>query len=445
MKKTMLFAAVLFVFGVFTSCLRDDDLELLRHPIHVTGSASPQFGIPVATGEMDINSLLSNLNSEFSGVLDSNSSVLTLSYSASGGDTIKAGTFVGMTSPAPHMNYAVPKGSSAKDDYTWFPKDTIFTDTIDIDFFNGIDLDINGRIDIEHIWVNLGARVFGRTSPYYQQFVKGQLDRLVIQYEDYNGTTNTFNDFVIAPIEFNNITDTTERYFDSVDVASIVNDMPRKIITSFRFRMYIRSDLLDSIVIKNIPYETVLDSLRMTELIYNGDLKVTMPLSVQLNNFAYSYSLDLGEGLSSVNLDSIVSSISEGINVDMNQSRVRLVFQNGIPLKFIMNAHMANATGFPIISLFNNSTIAAANLGSNPDNTSQFIAISDKETTIEVVLNENDLKKLGDARTLRLNFTLDSEGKHVCIRRSDFLKIKAYLIINPDVNVDISVTDNGLL
>lgn len=441
MKKSILFAALLFVLGALTSCLRDDDLELFRHPIHVSGEASPQFGVPVASGELNINDLLSRLSAQYTGYIDTTEEILTLTYSGSKQDTIKA-TSAMLGKHAPRVN--ARKGNRFKgSDTVWFPKDTVFADTIAIDFFN--DVDYHNQINIEHIWVNLSARAFGSCSPYYRQFIKGKFDRVVIAYEDHDGVKKYYSGFTVPAIEFDNITDTTERNFNSIDVASIVNDMPRKLMISFRCRMYIRSDLIDSIILNNITYSDMLDSLRMTQLIYSAKVDVRMPLSVEFNNLQYNYDLDLGQGLSSINLDSILASLGDGIDVEISKSRFNLTFLNGIPLKFNVNATMQDANGNNLVTVFANENIAASPTKANPANPAQLISDGETKTVMEAILSKSDLEKLKDARKLKVLLKIDSDSKHVCVRRTDYLKMKAYLVLTPSMNVDIPVTHNGIL
>ena len=186
MKKSTLFIAVLLVCGALSSCLRSDDLEVLRHPINVTGSISPQYGIPVASGEMNINDLLSNLSSEYQGLI-TDDNVITLDYEAHMSDTILAFSqipnFMGNVAPA--RNYA-------KDGTTWYSKDTTIIDTIDIDFFTDV-ADLSGQIDMEHIWLNLAVRAYGECPESIRPYVRATFDNLAIKYEDHNGTLKTFN------------------------------------------------------------------------------------------------------------------------------------------------------------------------------------------------------------------------------------------------------------
>ena len=435
MKKITLFAVVLFVAGAMTSCLRSDDLDLLRHPIHITGSANPQYGIPVATGELDINDLLSSFSADYAGMI-TDDDVITVQYQMNLSDTIKALSNISLKNSAPKV-----KGGAPSPKATWMSKDTTMVDTIDIDFFN--DVDYAGLINIEHIWLTLKVGAFGRGAEMVRPYIRARFFNLHISYEDHNGVVKDFGGMPAANVQINDIYEGFNHHFDSVDIQSIVNDMPRRIFTSYTFRFSVSSDLVMSNIM-SMPYAEILDSVQMTELIYSADLNVSMPLSVQFNGLNYSYDVSLGDGLNSLNLDSIMSTISEDINFDVDSARFRLKMFNGIPLNLRLSATMQDANGNDLIYLFNNESVAAANLASNPANPTQFVAISEKESELNARLDNADMDKIHLAKNLKVDLTIDSDNKHVLIRRSDKLRLKGFLVVKPTVGVDIPVTDNGI-
>lgn len=437
MKKSTLFIAVLLVCGALSSCLRSDDLEVLRHPINVTGSISPQYGIPVASGEMNINDLLSNLSSEYQGLI-TDDNVITLDYEAHMSDTILAFSQI-----PNYMGTVAPARSYAKDGTTWYSKDTTIIDTIDIDFFTDV-AELSGQIDMEHIWLNLAVRAYGECPVSIRPYVRATFDNLAIKYEDHNGTLKTYPGLSVDPIQIDSITDGFDRSFEQIDVASIANDMPRRIITQYRMRFNVSSEFIAN-NISNMHFGEILDSVRMSRLIYAADLSVTMPLSIQFNGLTYSFDIDLGDGLSSANIDSILNSIYEGIDVDIDTARFRLALDNGIPMDFLLGAVMLDANGLPLFELFRNENIASANVAPDPADHNRYMASSSVKSTIETVLHKNELDKFHQARTMRVTLRTDTNGKHVTIRRDDFLRIKGYLMVHPTVDIDISVTDNGIL
>lgn len=441
MKKTIFFAALLLFVGALSSCLRSDDWEMLRHPIHVTGSANPQYGVPVATGELNINDLMSSFSADYSGFI-TDDEVITIKYDTSLRDTIDALSNVSFKGNADRTPATLAlKGNDGTKAF-WIPKDTTMVDTIDIDFFN--DVDYAGQINIEHIWMTLRVGASGEGAEFVRPYVKARFFNLQLSYEDHNGVKKTFGGMPAANVEVNDIYDGFDHHFDSVDIASIVNDMPRRIFASYTFRFLVSSDMVTS-QIMTMPYNQILDSIHMTKLMYFAKLSITMPLSVQFNGLSYVYPVSLGDGLNSLNIDSIVSSISSDLNFDIDSALFRLTFYNGIPLNMTMTATLQDENGTNIVRLFKNETVASANTVPNPANPAQYVADSEKETTFEARLSNADIDNLHLAKTLNVKLRVDSDNKHVCIKRSDKLRLKAFLIVKPTVGVDIPVTNSGLL
>lgn len=434
MKRKTFFLTIVLVCAALASCLRSDDLEILRHPIHVTGSLNPQYGIPVATGEMNLNDILSHLSAEYQGLLVEDEEVVTIAYETMMSDTIYAFSQIPDVAPMPR--------NTTKDGSMWFSKDTVITDTIDIDFFN--DVEFSGQLNIEHIWLDLAVAAYGQCPKSVRPYVKASFDNLVVSYDDHNGVHKPFNAVSVNPIEITDINEGFTHEFQQVDVADMANDMPRRIYTSYRMRFSVSSEFIAS-AISSMYFGEILDSLRMSKLIYAADMAVTIPMSVKFDNLNYSYDLDLGDGLSSVNLDSIANSIAEGISVDIDTSILRLALDNGIPMEFTLGATLVDSNGNNLLEVFNNRTIASAATVPDPQDNNRFMAGESVRTVVEKKLTADELALLDDAKSLHLTLRIDTQNKHVTIRRSDFLKIKAYLQVRPTVDIDIAVTDNGIL
>lgn len=434
MKRKTFFLTIVLACAALASCLRSDDLEILRHPIHVTGSLNPQYGIPVATGEMNINDILSHLSSEYQGLLVEDEEVVTIAYETMMSDTIYAFSQIPDVAPMPR--------NTTKDGSMWFSKDTVITDTIDIDFFN--DVEFSGQLNIEHIWLDLAVTAYGQCPESVRPYVKASFDNLVVSYDDHNGVHKPFNAVSVNPIEITDINEGFSHEFQQVDVADMANDMPRRIYTSYRMRFSVSSEFIAS-AISSMYFGEILDSLRMSKLIYAADMAVTIPMSVQFDNLNYSYDLDLGDGLSSVNLDSIANSIAEGISVDIDTSILRLALDNGIPMEFTLGATLVDSNGNNLLEVFNNRTIASAATVPDPQDNDRFMAGESVRTVVEKKLTADEQALLDDAKSLHLTLRIDTQNKHVTIHRSDFLKIKAYLQVRPTVDIDIAVTDNGIL
>ena len=72
------------------SCIRSEEWELLRHPVHVQGTLDPTFGTPIAYGQVTINDVMHMFNGSYTGLLDPENDVLTINFEAEGGDSILA-------------------------------------------------------------------------------------------------------------------------------------------------------------------------------------------------------------------------------------------------------------------------------------------------------------------------------------------------------------------
>ncbi|MBR1766688.1 MAG: hypothetical protein IJ745_06595 [Bacteroidales bacterium] len=438
MKKNRIFVLIVAAVGLLSSCLRSDDLELLRHPIHVTGSVNPEYGVPVAYGEMNINDILSRLSEQYQGII-TDDEVITVQYQATGSDTIYALSNMPSFSSAPVIRQ---HHVGAKDEPIWYYKDTIVMDTIDVDFFN--DVQLNGGIDISHIWLTLGVSAYGDLWDTLVPYIHAQFDNLSISYDDHDGVRKTFSGLSVDPVVINDITDGFERHFDSVDIARIINDMPRRVYATYRLRFQVSSDVQNS-DISSLPFNQVLDSVRMTRFIYSADINLNMPLSVKFNDLSFSYNLDLGDGLAEVDLNSIGQNVSEGLSIDVDSSLLRMTLDNGIPLEMTLDAILKDANGRDLKTLFSNELVKAPVLMANPNNPLDTVAFGSSRSILETHLDADDLQLLSQAKTIKVNLKINSRNTHVSIRRDDFLKIKVFLRVHPSVAVDISLTDDGLL
>lgn len=438
MKKTILFTVVLAFVGMMTSCLRDDDWNILKHPIHVTGTVDPTWGVPIASGEMNMNDLLSHLSSEYQGVIDPDSNVITVTYDMSASDTIWAFSAI--------SKKGSPKGSSSPKGNI-YTKDSVILDTINIDLFSNVNsLD---SISVAHAWLDLTVRAF---SDYCSEMVRRNttvlFDSLEIWYNDKAGNLKQFNPTEIDLQSFSVlVTDIREGFYHSfptIDVAAILNDLPTRLITKY----HLKFNVSDSIISQNIfsmSLPQILDSLRMTKFIYAADLDLQIPLSLQVKNMQTTFDLDLGAGLSSLNLDSIVKTLDEGISVEITNSKFTLNLENGIPLNLLLTARFFDANGVLKLTVFNNAQVPSSNVAQVPGDPLSWYATTPTQKTLSSQLNKNDLDKIKDAKTLQLTLTIDSNNKHVLLDRDDNLKVQAYMLVHPTANIDITITENGLM
>lgn len=432
MRKTVLLAGMLAMLGALTSCLRGDDLDMLRHPIHVSGTMDPRFGIPVGYGEMNVNDLLSQFSSNHSSLIDMTTPVLTLVYDTSVSDTIKA--FGGATPPPPTPPIPpIGKRLAVKDVDTtvWWQTDTVVSDTIEIDFFR--DAEALDHISMDSVLMDLTVGAHAQCAEVVRPHISASFDGLQVTYQDHAGATKTLEGLSVDPVYISDISQGFTETFEKINVAPMMSDRPQKIIATYHFHFNVKKSLIaDDLSHMNISaIMATYDTLGMTELIYSASMHVNMPLKMNVSALGYDFNVDLKDGMASVNLDSMLHSINEGINLVMDSTLFRLVLDNGIPLQLKLTAEMLDADSVPLFTMFANEIITMAQV----DGTG--MSVISEQTELARYLTRNELDMMKQARSMNVKITLDSNSKHVVVRTDDFLKIKAYLQIHPQVNIDI--------
>ena len=77
-----------------------------------------------------------------------------------------------------------------------------------------------------------------------------------------------------------------------------------------------------------------------------------------------------------------------------------------------------------------------------PNDPTVYEAISSTHKEVVASLDKTKLDQLNNSKYLRVEITVDSRDnqgalKHVAVKRSDFLNMRAYLKVHPAINVDI--------
>ncbi len=435
MKKRLFFATILALAFTMTSCLRDDDWEMLKHPLNITGEMHPTFGIPIGSGQMNMNDLLTSMSAIYEGIIDESSNTITVQYNVNVSDTIYA------------LNY-IPtskrKGAAKTDFYT---KDTIVETAIDIDFFNNV-IELQ-NLSIAHVYVVLSVGVEGNAPDFVVNHVHAVFDSMELWYDDYNGVHKQFIptdvDLSTFSVQIDNIQDGIHQTFDTMDMAQMINERPSKLYARYHMKFNVDSEIISE-NIANMTIPQILAGLNMTHIIYSANMDVEMPLSVSINDMAYSFYLDLGKGLSGVNLDSIINSINEGLSAEITMSEFTLATENGIPLNLTLSAYGCAADSVTrLCTLFTDKKVHSA----PRRQVDPIVYEADRsqpptKDTIVAQLNRTVLDQLNSSKYLRVDITVDSRDpnnnlQHVAVKRDDFLQLKAYLKVHPDINVNIEL------
>lgn len=412
------------------SCIRSEEWELLRHPVHVQGTLDPTFGTPIAYGQVTINDVMHMFNGSYTGLLDPENDVLTINFEAEGGDSILARSLF-------------DKSVGRKG--TFMAGDTTISYSVNISLFDNVTLQeiLNGNININHLWLDFQADVRGDCPDSVRylvsQYVHAVFDSLVVEYTDHFGVEHTFQGVSMEPILFDSVLTTQHIQFDSIDLAEIVNSMPRNVKVSFRFRFSLDDEIFSE-DLAELYFNQLLDEIKMTKIYYDAKINVAFPFEIEIDALPYSFDVDLGDGLSQVNLDRILDSIGEGVEVDIKDSYMTLAFNNGIPMRLGISATMIDANDLPIgLPLFAD-TIAAARTAPSSDDPNTEVAVEGVRTPVVIAMNRQRLEQLRRAKKIRFDMLMTTGNKHVTIRRSDFLGIKIYLKLHPSAEIDIPIS-----
>lgn len=468
MKKRLFFAAMCGMVLTLASCVKDDDLELFKHPIHVQGEVDPHFGIPLSSGEMTFGDLLSNFSSTFAGYIDENESTITFIFEDS-----TYGSF-GLGAKSRAVARPRAKDGNPLDD-VWFRKDTTISQKVAIGFFENIE-ELN-HIEIGNLLMNLRIGVHGEyrdNDTSMQSDLRVSFRNVRITYRDNRGMVRDFipgSGPLFDSIAFNDLAKAWQyRDFDSVQMAQVANRKPSEVEVHFGLTMELRashffSNPLDTVgfSIQDSSLTQIINHVKMMRFDYMTKLGVTMPVELGIRDLQYNFDINLGEGLSNLNLDSIVHEIDDSISADIESAKLTFAFENGLPFDLDIEAQCFKSDGTTAVryydedghrqklTFFGDSTIDGASVRAIIDPTTGLptgIHEVSQPTASELStsLTKNKLTALSEAKTMRVILTLNStNNKVVRVSRNDKLKLRAYLKFHPSIHFDIPITTEGLL
>ena len=451
MKKTSLLALVLML-TLFSSCVRDEDLELLRHPIHVQGDLDPYLGVPIAYGQMNLSEVLEMLSSQYDGYLKPDTDIVIIQFDTSVSDIIRATSSGSGSKGSSHKGGNLAKGPIGTKDGTYLNFiDTVKEYSVNITLFDDARLQniVPGNMDISHLYMNLDVMYQGHCQPGWEDTIQNNViavaDSLVIKYTDHNYQTHVFTGMpAIPPITINDVLNSQSINFTNVDLAPIINSLPRKITASFRFKFMVK----DSWIVNNAlnpNFSQMMDTIKMTYLEYDADLKVEFPFEIHIGLLPYNFDINLGDGLSTVNFDQFLSNLGENIDAELEDSYLNLAFDNGIPFDFMLSADMLDSNGAELFEIVNLDTIKSAPIAPIPgDISGTYESVGTTRTIVRALLNSEKLELLKHGRTIRMGLAMSTGANRVAVQRSNSLKVKASIQVHPSASFDIPLTNDGV-
>ena len=449
-RKTITLTAMLAMALGFAACDMKDNIDLLRHPIHIQGEVDPHYGMPVAYGQANINDLLHMMSGQYSGYIK-DTDILTIYFDTTATDAING------TQDAAS---ALPAKPVARKDASLVRKDTILTYPLDITLFD--DVNENGILDdtnisINELWLSLDAFVKATpTQPQYEtmirNYVSATFDNLTIRYVDHDGNPHTFDQSLLADdsATVTRLLDGDTFSFQRVNLASIVNALPRRIEVSFRMRLNVSGGILSTDV-SSLNFSQMLDELHLTRVDYTVHLNAELPFEIRIKGLPYEFTVDMGEGMSRINIDSIVHNINEGLSAELKDSRFSLGLDNGIPFDLRLSASFLDENDNPVrlddgsVFYIVPDTLVSAAVCVPIGSTNVYHATGRTHNVIEAALDSRKLELLSDARKLKVSLRMaTSNQRMVAVEKDGNIFIKAYVKVHPAVKADIAVTDKPI-
>ena len=437
--KRKLFFAIIAVLAM-TACMRDDDWKLLKNPIHVQGHLDPNFGAPVAYGKMTFHDILGMLSSTYTGHIQQNSDVITITFDTTLRDTISNVT--------PQLT---PSGTKA---VNAIGKDTTLEYQLNISLFDGAQFDqmlADNNITIGDLWLNFNA-LFKADAPEnvrdvvvdHDNYISSSVDNIKIFYTKHDGTEVEFTGLSLGGTSLKHLMegDTVDR--EHINMNSIINDLPKQIRVMFDYHFWLTDEFILSYPASD--YQDLLDSLNKIQISYNVKLDAEFPLDIRVKRLAYSFQLNLnGDSLARMDIQQTLDSIAQGLNVDLKDAKLSLAFDNHIPANFNMAAYLIDGNGNIIgDTLIRDQRIASAPLGTV---SGKNISVGSTRSVIDVPVNAQRLNDLKQTRKIGFNLTLatGSATSTVAMRNDDYLYIKAFVMVHPSASADITITNQGLI
>ena len=461
MKKRLLLVGLLATTLLWGACT-DDEKALFNHPYRVQGELDPNFRVPViSNGQLNLNDLLSSFDGTFTGNITSDN-VITFHYDTSIRETIVVGGMI--TQPAGRVARHAAKRTGTKSSTPFISRDTVISYTLPIDLFDKTDMQavVDGNISIGELILDLSAFVNGGCPPNVDSalraYVSARFDSIFIEYQGHDHTTHTFTGFAAQSLQLDDIIAGGTVNFDDINLAEIINSMPRSITAGFRMHLEVDSAIVEDNLANILTnpsainsFHELLDSLRMTWLTFGADLVVNIPFEIRIGNLEYSYDLELnGNGDTSQSilesLDTMLTRLlGEGaVNIDSSNATAYLTLNNNIPLNLRMNGTLIDENGLPLYLLLSDTTVAAAQIDRIAPGSNIWESVGPTRTEVVLPLTVEALEKMMQASKLRLKLTISTSvdpDHYVRVKRTDYLKIKLGVQLNPEIKIDMPLFD----
>lgn len=459
MKKQVLIVAMLALLAGMTSCHKED-LDYIRKPYRVAGEIDPGLCLPlIGSGSMNFNDILSKLDGNFANII-LDDTLITFHYDTTINTTLDIGGMMD-SKHAKHYKYT-PRSKDTQDTAAYISVDTVISYPLNIDLFDNVQIeDLLGddNIAIEHLWLNLKAYVKGECSENLQDKLRENttisINQLHLSYIDHHGN---------GPLDFDGNASLTDSLFiddivagdsvvfPNVNLASIINALPKQVVATFHMHINVKEAFLFSIMDEAVAqgqfdFSQMLDSLDFTSLFFSINCSLDFPFEVKIKDLSYDYTVPINSsavsGSEEMDLSEMIDKVKKtlkerGLTLDMDTlNNLVFEFDNGIPMNIKLNAEFIPKNGGQSTPLFSNGIIASAITTPIPGSNVRE-ASSPKTSLVKLPLTLDVLDAITNASGVNLSLGLSTDGTtSMAIKRTDFLNVRMKLQLHPSLTIDM--------
>ena len=426
MKKLSIFLVLASL--MMTSCLKDgfNDFEALGHPMSFHGTINPTLGVPIGTGSATIFDMLNMVQISYANMEVDNRGIITITYD---------------TTTSWHVNIDANKhkSPSTKDGNIVHVVRKDINGSVAIDLFQNMDILNEADIEVDSLLVYFKAYLKAQANDsavqafqnyhvqvYYDSLyinVVGQDNQL---YHIYPGPNDLHDSIPIDSL----IAGQYITLFNNTDISTAINKRPKEVHYGARMNIAFEAEFFASNITEN---DFVIDSLGVTAIDIDGDIKVRFPVSAYLNNL--SYQTDIQFTPSTLLNDLIVDS-----------SMIYMDCLNGIPLSLLVRAQFVDGNDQVLCDVFDpaQTEVAGADVALNPA-TNLYTSIGPKETVVQVPVTRTMFESLLETRKIRLTAGINTSPtgnparKRVSIQANDMLQMRVWAKLKPEYTLDFEI------
>jgi hypothetical protein len=450
MKRKLFLVLALAALITLPSCVREEDWDLLKHPIHVTASVDPNIGAPIASGQLSFNDILHMLSSTYTGIVDPNADIITIHFDTVMTDTIRH------LADTNYSSSLIPPFKTGK--AATIIKDTTITYGLDITLFDNIEIEdlVAGNIEIGSLLLNVNSFIKADCPDSVivgvRRYVSAAINNFTINYTDHNGNNQVFTTFSNEQIPVDSLLVGFHYNRTDIELRDIINEMPRHIEVSYRFHFE-----LDGAFFSDPECLNMYNGMRQFFVFYNADVRADFPLDIRIGSIPYNFTINFaGDSLPHIDIDHIIDSMVQGFGLNaehdvyLKESQLKFAFENNIPLNLDMAAYLLDEHDSLIGDTLIRHGIQSAACRPVGGFSTSYESERPYTTRLDVPLDTMRYSQF--RQTSKIGFKLrvatgdaNAAGRTVAIRRDDYLKIKVYAQLHPSAFVNVRVTNQGLI